>query len=226
MAGLRRSIASSSAAHACSACSQSCSCADGLQSPGRLEGLRGPEVAHRPLEGVRRLLEPRGIPPGEGLADLRHALRAFVEEEPHQLLHQLHVPVHAIQGRVPIEDRGLGRRSVPPRRLGDGGRGQVLQGLEELLGPERLGDVAVHARRQAAFPVPLHGVGGHGDDRGMDAGARLAGPDRGGRLEPVHLRHLHVHQHRVERRAVVQGRRAPRGRCRRPRPDGPASPAG
>ena len=85
------------------------------------------------------------------------------------------------------------------------GHGQALQDLEELLGPERLGDVAVHARRQAAFPVALQGVGGHGDDRGMGAGARLAGPDRGGRLEPVHLRHLHVHQHGIERRAVVQG---------------------
>ena len=29
--------------------------------------------------------------------------------------------------------------------------------------------------------------------------ACLAGADRGGRLEAVHLRHLHVHQHDVER---------------------------
>ena len=58
---------------------------------------------------------------------------------------------------------------------------------------------------EAAFAVALQGVGGHGDDRGMGAGGRLAGADGGGRLEAVHLRHLHVHQHGIERPAV-QGR--------------------
>ena len=42
--------------------------------------------------------------------------------------------------------------------------------------------------------------------------ALLAGADRGGRLEAVHLGHLHVHQHQVER-LPARARRAPRGRC-------------
>ena len=40
--------------------------------------------------------------------------------------------------------------------------------------------------------------------------ACLAGADRGGRLEPVHLRHLHVHQDGVERLAVVRAASASR----------------
>src|SRR5262249_15597560 len=53
---------------------------DGLQLAGPPEGLPRPRVAPRPPGRVRCLPELRGIPAGEGLADLRHALRAFVEE--------------------------------------------------------------------------------------------------------------------------------------------------
>ena len=43
--------------------------------------------------------------------------------------------------------------------------------------------------------------------------ARLERADRRGRLESAHLRHLHVHQHDVER-LRAPARRPPRGRCR------------
>ena len=49
------------------------------------------------------------------------------------------------------------------------------------------------------------------------AGRLLARADGGGRLEAVHLRHLHVHQHEVER-LPRPGPPAPRGRCRPRRP--------
>ena len=47
--------------------------------------------------------------------DLRHPLGTLVEEEPGQLLHQLHVPVHALQGRGEVEGRGQVGRLRPPR---------------------------------------------------------------------------------------------------------------
>ena len=58
----------------------------------------------------------------------------------------------------------------------------------------------VHARIQAALAVNLQRIGSHGDDgQGGKAGvgAQLA---RG--LQPVHDRHLHVHQHQVIRLAL------------------------
>ena len=64
--------------------------------------------------------------------------------------------------------------------------------------PDRLGDIIVHARGQAALAVVGQGVGGHGHDGDMPAPALLllANPPRG--LKAVHLRHLHVHENDVE----------------------------
>ena len=107
-AGVSRPMASSRAAQAASASPQSCSRPADLQAAGRLGGRRGPEVGHRPLQGVGRLPEARGVPPDDRLADLRHPLRALVEEEPGQLLQQLHVPAHPLQGRGQVEGRRPG----------------------------------------------------------------------------------------------------------------------
>ncbi len=66
---------------------------------------------------------------------------------------------------------------------------------------ERLGSVVVTAHVETALPVPLHGVGGDGDDRlAKAAGAQLAG-----RGVAVLHRHLHVEQHDVERLAAALG---------------------
>ena len=50
-------------------------------------------------------------------------------------------------------------------------------------------------------------MGGHGDDRGVAAGLLLAGANGGGRLQPVHVGHLHVHQHQVEGLRLPGGNR-------------------
>ena len=71
-------------------------------------------------------------------------------------------------------------------------------GVQQVAG-DRLGQVVVHARVQAALAVAGHGVGGHGHDRQVAHGG-LAGfdlaPAAGGRVTVQH-RHLAVHQHQV-----------------------------
>ena len=66
------------------------------------------------------------------------------------------------------------------------------------LGRNRLGDIVIHSRLQAQFPVALHGVGGHGDNGNMmisDCGSGIADP--AGRLHSVHFRHLHIHEDEI-----------------------------
>jgi hypothetical protein len=61
---------------------------------------------------------------------------------------------------------------------------------------DRFGDVIVHAGPQALFPILVEGIGGHGQD-GERAAAGQPADGRGG-LQPVHDRHLDVHQHQVK----------------------------
>ena len=63
-----------------------------------------------------------------------------------------------------------------------------------------LGEVAVHSSAQAAFAVAGHGVGRHRHDADALAGILFAAADFLGGLEPVHLRHLHIHENDVEAR--------------------------
>ena len=56
-------------------------------------------------------------------------------------------------------------------------------------------------RPQAFFPVVAHGVRGDGDDRGGEA----AGAELSDGLVAVEHRHLHVHDHRVEGAALLDG---------------------
>ncbi|MNP55815.1 hypothetical protein D3C76_1504860 [compost metagenome] len=57
------------------------------------------------------------------------------------------------------------------------------------------GHMIDHARLGAALTVLDHGMGGHGNDR--DVCVAGLGTNTPGRLDTIHLRHLHVHQHRV-----------------------------
>ncbi len=68
----------------------------------------------------------------------------------------------------------------------------------QVLGPDRLRHVIVHAGRQASFPVTMHRMRGHRDDPRMSAHRPPVRPDCGRRIEPVHLRHLDIHEDGVE----------------------------
>ena len=75
-------------------------------------------------------------------------------------------------------------------------------------GVERLGEVLVHAGREATLPVALHRMGGHGDDRQTRGAALgLGRANRRRRLEAAHLGHLDVHQRDVERLCADGGER-------------------
>ena len=95
----------------------------------------------------------------------------------------------------------------------DGGhRGQ---GPGQLLEPDRLREVVVHAGLEAQLALALHRVRRHRDD--VRPRSRPPLVDAPGRLEPVHLRHLDVHEHRVVGLALERLQRLdPVGRPRRP----------
>src|SRR2546426_3679161 len=87
----------------------------------------------------------------------------------------------------------LSPRVLTPRGESDG----LPQDTNEVLDSHRLGIVRVHPRRETFLTVLLERVGGHRDDRRTPARADFGLPDRLGRLEAVHDRHLTVHQNRV-----------------------------
>src|ERR1700722_405306 len=75
-------------------------------------------------------------------------------------------------------------------------RNPAIQRLTQFLQAHRLADVVVHSGRQAALPVPIHGVGRQRAN-GLVAAFALAASNNGGGFETVHIRHLAVHQHQV-----------------------------
>ena len=64
---------------------------------------------------------------------------------------------------------------------------------------QRFADVIVHARFKALLAVATHRAGRHGYDRRMMPRIPLARPQNARRREPVHFRHVDVHQHQVHR---------------------------
>ena len=61
----------------------------------------------------------------------------------------------------------------------------------------RFADEVVHAGVDASFAVSVQRLGGHRDDRRVSAGLAFAAAELGGRLIPVHVGHLAVHQNSV-----------------------------
>ena len=88
------------------------------------------------------------------------------------------------------------RRRRGRRRPGAAGREPALEDRIEVLAAQRLAEVVVHARGEAALTVAGEGVRGHRHDRDV-ATLGLRGADLRGRLVPVEVRHLAVHEDRV-----------------------------
>src|SRR4029434_161012 len=88
-----------------------------------------------------------------------------------------------------LRGRSLLPSSVLPRL-------HLAQRLDETLDAYRLGELVVHARGEALLAVALHRVRRHRHD--ARAIVRFTARDDAARgFEPVHLRHLNVHQHDV-----------------------------
>ena len=74
----------------------------------------------------------------------------------------------------------------------------VNDGPPQILVPQRLGDVIIHTGGQALIAVAFECVGGEGDDGDVAARLGLALANRGRGLQPIHRRHLNVHQYQVK----------------------------
>ena len=153
----------------------------------------------RSRSASRLATAPRIAASRRGLSDDEHLLH---------FRQQFVVAVHPEKRSLAVNDRRRARLV-----LGTRGRDPLLDRGKERHRIDRLGQIAVHAGGEAALAIAAHRVRGHGDDPHARRGALLARADAGGRFEAAHLRHLHVHQHDVERLGCGAPR-PPRGRCR------------
>jgi two-component system response regulator FixJ len=80
------------------------------------------------------------------------------------------------------------------RKLGFAPAQHAQQRRKKHIGIKRLGQEIVHSRLEAPRFVLRESIRRHGDDRNLLAADHLANPPR--RIQPVHVRHLHVHQYR------------------------------
>ena len=102
----------------------------------------------------------------------------------------------AIEGRVVDDQHASAGHEAP---LGGWRKVAPVDRAERLgqrLGADRLGQVVVHPGRQAHLAVAFHRIGRHRHDPRPGL-ARPARADPAGRLEPVQLGHLDVHEHDV-----------------------------
>ena len=165
-----------------------------------------------------------GVTAAEGGGELAHPVRDLGEEHADDLLEQLAVAPGALErdllgkrrrrvrhagpggsrrGRSRGGARGRRLGARPPGRLGPRRAGgcpgnELIDGIEQILEVDRLRHVAVEAGLEAPLAIAAHRVGGDGHERKMLARGPLVRADGGRRLEAVHLRHLHVHEHHVE----------------------------
>lgn len=94
------------------------------------------------------------------------------------------------RSRCGTADRVRGRRRIT---------GKALQRVHEALHVHGFGEIAFHSCGKKAFPVADHGIGRQGHDGNPGpVGEPGVGPDDPGRLEAVHVRHLHIHENQVE----------------------------
>ena len=200
---------------------------DGLfQASGPRHDRQGAQVTGVTAQVVQAPGGGLPIALGQVLPDLGHQGGGVRDEEPQQAPEELEVPTQG-QGRaVPVDAgdrgevvrRGWGRAGGLDDSLGWGGAGGLgdgrarsrgrFRGRSRGLGPEPLpqqghhplqvqglGQQRVHARRQGGLPLLGHDGGTEGQDGQSGQAQFLA--DQAGGGQPVHDRHLHVHQHGV-----------------------------
>ena len=73
--------------------------------------------------------------------------------------------------------------------------------LPQVVQAHRLGDVIIHARGDAAFPVSFQCLGSHCDNRKVTTLHLLPATNCSGGLKAIHLRHLTIHEY--ESKAMV-----------------------
>src|SRR5437868_4044249 len=73
-------------------------------------------------------------------------------------------------------------------------RENLVNGLEELLNVDGLGDVAIHACSEAALAVAFHGMRCQSNDGSVPRRSLFAHPNHRSRHEAVHLWHLNIHK--------------------------------
>ena len=149
---------------------------------------------------MSRASDRRAVRRGDTLADLHQALGRVHEPELNDFAQELRVAGQELERKVGVEDSGDilfilldGRTPRVRRRSGD-----PLEGRRQVAHVDGLGEIGVHAGRQALLHVALHRAGGQPDDRHVPAVRGFAGADRGGGFEAAHHGHLDVHENDIE----------------------------
>ena len=121
-----------------------------------------------------------------------------------QLRHLLPIDRAAfVQGSGRVEGSCRGEGSGRCRTDAPLCRQPACQRRRQIRRRDRLGEIVVHAGRQACRPVAGHRRGREGDDRETQP----LGPDGTGRFEAVHLRHVAIHENQVEGSGADGGHR-------------------
>src|SRR5215211_1550274 len=186
-----------------------------LELATQLREARCPEGGPVGLQGVRRSSDlvrlavpqpsPRGLDqPGrvaQERVDERREKTTVVSDGLHQALQGRRME-HPSDGGLPLrlplwwDLSALAGFACRSRGLWGDARAAAAQGGGQLLHSDRLAEVVVHPRGQTGLALLLHGAGGRRDDvRPSPLWPSLVDAARG--LQPVHRRHLHVHEHDV-----------------------------
>lgn len=185
--------------------------AESLHPLGDVVGIRCPECADRSLDCVGEPFDIFGALRLESLVQIVHPGDDFRQKHLDEFSEKLWIIPTSLQSCLSVEFLYHGF-FLRPSNLSGRGQGtlcvhesiwrvdaeNVFDGSEQLSWSDWLGDVTVHPCLNAPFTIPLHGMGGQGDDREVSPCLLLLVPDSCRRLESIELRHLNIHQHEIK----------------------------
>ena len=166
-----------------------------MQTRRQLLGCRRANPAQHPAQRVHRAAEGFGITALNRFAQAAHVPGRLAREQFRYLSQQPRVAADLLE---------QGRRMSPGRlRIGICARllrleAESLDRIEQRRRVNRLDQIAVHSRVQAALAVPGHGMRGQRDDWQASPAAPFGLANRAGGVDPVHAGHLHIHQNQIE----------------------------